>query len=246
MVDEEQKLDEEEWLEHQMQAMARIQRASSQATVSLLPSLALIPTFLVLASFLASYNPSRLDVRYFLRDDSLLGLSSGSSKRKGLQGGRKLGPGRGRKGAGRGGRRGRPSKTAVRVAGPDGQSENLNRQELLGPRPFAIDRLLAVFQALVTEAAPDMAMVYAALGDGGRDRAAVWEYRSRSLSVYAQINNLVARRMLVRTSAQDKLGTSINFRTNVGYSIAAVLAYRVKFDLDDWLWDWGTGGGNTM
>ncbi len=78
------------------------------------------------------------------------------------------------------------------------------------------------------------------------NRSTLWEYRSKSLSVYSQINNLVARRMLVRTSAQDKLGTSINFRTNVSYNVVAVLAKRVKFELDEWLWDWGAGGANGL
>lgn len=249
MADEERKFDEEEWLERETAALARLRSASSQATVSLLPSLALIPTFLVIASFLASYNPSRLDVRYFLRDDSLLSLSSGASKGKSLKGGRKLGPGRGRKGA----TRGRPSKSALRVTNEDGQTENLNRQQLLGPKPFPIDRLLSIFQALITEAAPEMSMVYSSLipenesnAQGNLDRSTLWEFRSKSLSVYSQINGLVARRMLVRTSAQDKLGTSINFRTNVSYNVVAVLAKRVKFDLDEWLWDWGAGGANGL
>ncbi|SPO22491.1 uncharacterized protein UTRI_01169 [Ustilago trichophora] len=257
MIDEERKYDEEEWLERETAALARMRSTSSQATISLLPSLALIPTFLVIASFLASYNPSRLDVRYFLRDDSLLSLSSGSSKGKSLKGGRKLGPGRGRKGASTAsGRRGRPSKSAHRVTNEDGQTENLNRQQLLGPKPFPIDRLLSIFQALITEAAPEMSMVYsslvpdhdlrAAVGERENDRSTLWEYRSKSLSVYSQINGLVARRMLVRTSAQDKLGTSINFRTNVSYSVVAVLAKRVKFELDEWLWDWGAGGTNGL
>ncbi|SNX82581.1 uncharacterized protein MEPE_01287 [Melanopsichium pennsylvanicum] len=255
MVDEERKFDEEEWLELEMAALARMRSASSQATISLLPSLALIPTFLVIASFLASYNPSRLDVRYFLRDDSLLSLSSGASKGKSLKGGRRLGPGRGRKGASAG-KRGRPSKSAHRVTNEDGQTENLNRQQLLGPKPFPIDRLLSIFQALITEAAPEMSMVYSSLipdhdltstqVEKENDRSTLWEYRSKSLSVYSQINGLVAKRMLVRTSAQDKLGTSINFRTNVNYNIVAVLAKRVKFDLDEWLWDWGAGGANGL
>lgn len=256
MVDEERRFDEEEWLERETAALARLRSASSQATISLLPSLALIPTFLVIASFLASYNPSRLDVRYFLRDDSLLSLSSGASKGKSLKGGRKLGPGRGRKGASSAGRRGRPSKSALRVTTEDGQTENLNRQQLLGPKPFPIDRLLSIFQALITEAAPEMSMVYSSLilnhddlhpeGTKENDRSTLWEYRSKSLSVYSQINSLVARRMLVRTSAQDKLGTSINFRTNVSYSVVAVLAKRVKFELDEWLWDWGAGGAGGL
>ncbi|CBQ70599.1 conserved hypothetical protein [Sporisorium reilianum SRZ2] len=246
MVDEERKFDEEEWLERETAALARLRSASSQATISLLPSLALIPTFLVIASFLASYNPLRLDVRYFLRDDSLLSLSSGASKGKSLKGGRKLGPGRGRKGAASG-HRGRPSKTALRVTNQDGQTENLNRQQLLGPKPFPIDRLLSIFQALITEAAPDMAMVYSSLvPDHQVDRSTLWEYRSKSLGVYSQINGLVARRMLVRTSAQDKLGTSINFRTNVSYSVVSVLARRVKFGLDEWLWDWGAAGAGGL
>ncbi|TKY84931.1 hypothetical protein EX895_006011 [Sporisorium graminicola] len=252
MVDEERKFDEEEWLERETAALARLRSASSQANISLLPSLALIPTFLVIASFLASYNPSRLDVRYFLRDDSLLSLSSGASKGKSLKGGRRLGPGRGRKGAASSGRRGRPSKSALRVTNQDGQTENLNRQQLLGPKPFPIDRLLSIFQALITEAAPEMSMIYSSLVpdhdavQAEVDRSTLWEYRSKSLSVYSQINGLVARRMLVRTSAQDKLGTSINFRTNVSYNVVSVLAKRVKFDLDEWLWDWGAGGSGGL
>uniref|UniRef100_V5GJS6 Uncharacterized protein n=2 Tax=Kalmanozyma brasiliensis (strain GHG001) TaxID=1365824 RepID=V5GJS6_KALBG len=242
MVDEARRFDEEEWLARETQTLARLRDASSQASIALLPSLALIPTFLVIASFLASYNPSRLDVRYFLRDDSLLSLSSGSAKGKSLKGGRKLGPGRGRAG----GRKGRPSKSALRVT-TDGQTENLNRQQLLGPKPFPIDRLLAIFQALVTEAAPEMSLVYAGMAeDGPVERSGLWEYRGKTLSVYSQINGLVSRRMLVRTSAQDKLGTSINFRTNVGYGVVSVLAKRVRFELDEWLWDWGAGGSNGL
>lgn len=242
MVDEARRFDEEEWLAKETQTLARLRDASSQATIALLPSLALIPTFLVIASFLASYNPSRLDVRYFLRDDSLLSLSSGSAKGKSLKGGRKLGPGRGRAG----GKKGRPSKSALRVT-TDGQTENLNRQQLLGPKPFPIDRLLAIFQALVTEAAPEMSLVYAGMAEEAPvDRSGLWEYRGKTLSVYSQINGLVSRRMLVRTSAQDKLGTSINFRTNVGYGVVSVLAKRVRFELDEWLWDWGAGGSNGL
>lgn len=39
--------------------------------------LPLYAQYLLLASFLASYNPTRLDVRYFLRDDALMGSSHG-------------------------------------------------------------------------------------------------------------------------------------------------------------------------
>ncbi|EPQ28284.1 uncharacterized protein PFL1_04111 [Pseudozyma flocculosa PF-1] len=243
MVDEETKIDQEEWRERDAERTKKRRLSTQLANTSTLASLPLIPTFLLLSSFLASYNPSRLDVRYFLRDSSLIGQSSAASK--GGTGGRKFGPGRGRRIV----RRARGAKNG---AMEEGATENLNRQELLGPKSFPVDRLLSIFQALITECGPELnnqlalSVVPGEVDANGLevegDVGAMWEERARSVGVYTQINNLVSRRMLVRTSAPDRLGGSVNFRTNVGYTVVATLARKVRFDLDEWLWDWGGGG----
>ncbi|KAN0060927.1 hypothetical protein ACQY0O_006661 [Thecaphora frezii] len=247
-VDEETRIDHEEQRDRDAEEIKRRRLTRQLANTSTFASLPLIPTFLVLASFLASYNPSRLDVRYFLRDSSLVGQSAASSSK--TTGGRKFGPGRGKRTA----RRGRPAKDAIRITNEEGQTENLNRQELLGPKPFPVDRLLSIFQALITECGPELNAQLALsitpdeVDERGweqePDIGDMWEQRARSVGVYSQITNLVARRMLIRTSAPDKLGSTINFRTNVSYNVAATLARKVRFDLDEWLWDWGGGGAN--
>ena len=187
---EETKIDQEDWLARDVARLARMRLSASLASAATLPSLPPIPTFLLLASFLASYNPTVLDVRYFLRDR---GPRIRARKPK--------------------------TKTSTRISSI--------RQQLLGPRPFPLDRLIAIFQALVTEALPH----------------SNWELRARSRAVYNQINTLVARRMLIRTTPPDRIASAVNLRTNVSHSLVSSLARRVRFDLGLWLYDWGSSAG---
>ncbi|PWN47691.1 hypothetical protein IE53DRAFT_390179 [Violaceomyces palustris] len=234
-------LDQEEWNVIEEERIKRRKLSSWRATSSLEPSLPLIPTFLVIASFLGSYNPARMDVRYYLRDSSLISSSNGSKSKS--SGGRRWGIGKGRRNKRKGGNH-------VQVD-EDGVTENLNRQELLGPKPFPIDRLLSIFQSLITESGPEirdsneltslLRRRSTITTTSSNDHTAEWEKVCRSAGVYSQIANLLSRRMIVRTSSAEKLNT-VNLRTNVSYRVASNLAKSVRFDLDLWLWDWGGAG----
>lgn len=171
--------------------------------------LAHIPTFLLLASFLASYNPARLDVRYFVRDESAL-----LPEARGLRAGRKR-------------------KRTVRRGGGAGSR---NRQEMLGPKTFALDRLLSIFQALITEAGPEVQGV-AGEEDGGV-KSDWWEVKSKSIAVMEAVNCLVRMGFVVRTSAAERLEGTTLLRTNVTFEDANQLSRRARFSLDEWLWDW--------
>lgn len=80
--------------------------------------------FLLLASYLASYNPSRLDIQFFTKS---------SDKRHRRRRGGALGGG----------------------AGPGRKSQNQQvrkiQRRLLGPQPFLLERMLAIFHAIVPD-----------------------------------------------------------------------------------------------
>jgi origin recognition complex subunit 5 len=170
--------------------------------------LPLIPSFLLLASFLASYNPARLDVRYFVRDESFLlpeaGVKNGHSSKK---------------------------RKSTNRRGTEG-----NRQEMLGPKTFTMDRLLSIFQALMAEAGPEMDVWV------GEEESQVksdwWEIKSKSVGVMEGVNALIRINALVRTSANEKLESTTLFRTNVTFETAMQVSKRPSFDLEEWLWDW--------
>ncbi|KAJ2001599.1 hypothetical protein GGI04_003674, partial [Coemansia thaxteri] len=75
--------------------------------------------YLVIAAYLASYNPSRLDVQYFARG------KDPSQKRK--------------------------RKGGALVAAVDEDAGARDRQQLLGPKSFAIERMLAIFYSIIAE-----------------------------------------------------------------------------------------------
>lgn len=195
-------------------------------------SLALVPSFIVLASFLASFNPSRLDVRYFLRDEASLLPSA-------------IGPdGEEEKVRKRGGalKRKPTSRKRARIDGAIGADaaakQDLKRQQLLGPRPFPQERLLAIFQALITEAGPEQTTTSAR----AQDMTRYWEHQAKAVSTYRAIEALCREgRFLVRISPWERIdgGAPMSLRTNVGYEEVKQIADRVDFDLDEWLWDWG-------
>lgn len=181
-----------------------VQRPQIASKAILLP---LIPSFLLLSSFLASYNPSRLDVRFFVRDESSLIPE-----------------------ASRNGSLAKKRKKAIR------RGDDSNRQEMLGPKNFTLDRLLSIFQALMTEAGPELD-VWA-----GEEESQVksdwWEIKSKSVGVMDGINTLIRINALVRTSASEKLDSTILLRTNVTFETASQVSHRVRFDLSEWLYSW--------
>ena len=133
--------------------------------------------FLLLSSYLASYNPSRLDVQFFTK---------ASDKRKRRRGGGAIGSGGGRK----------------------SQVRKIQRR-LLGPQPFLLERMLAIFHAIV------------------RDPVA------SSVDLQTQIATLTSLRLLVRASASgDPLEAGGKWRVNVGWEYVKGLARSVKFEVE--------------
>ncbi|KAJ2373618.1 hypothetical protein IW150_003535 [Coemansia sp. RSA 2607] len=132
--------------------------------------------FLLVAGFLASYNPSRLDMQYFAR---------------------------GRDPSAKGRKRKRQAEDAL-----GGQK----RQQLVGPRAFAIERLLAIFYSIVAEAVDS------------------------SVDVQVQIASLVTLRLFTRTSSGDRLD-GVKCRCNVGLETIRAISRSVQFEVDRFLYD---------
>ena len=105
----------------------------------LVSSLSLIAKYILLASFIASTNPVKSDIRLFGR-----GLDGGKGKGKGKRRGGGGGGARGGRGRGRGGKgtTGKGSESGGGIKIP---------QRLLGPLTFPLDRMLAILGALMEE-----------------------------------------------------------------------------------------------
>ncbi|KAJ2786680.1 hypothetical protein GGI15_001308 [Coemansia interrupta] len=132
--------------------------------------------FLLVAGYLASYNPSRLDMQYFARGKD---PSAKGRKRK------------------------RQADDAL-----GGQK----RQQLLGPKAFAIERLLAIFYSIVAEA------------------------MDSSVDVQVQIASLVTLRLFTRTSNGDRLD-GVKCKCNVGLETIRAISRSVQFEVDRFLYD---------
>ncbi|KAJ1663925.1 hypothetical protein IW140_003812 [Coemansia sp. RSA 1813] len=133
--------------------------------------------FLLIASFLASYNPSRLDAQYF-------GYGAGKNGKR---------------------RRGRKAATEDSLGGKD-------RPQLLGPKSFAIERMLAIFYSIIAEPVDS------------------------SVDVQIQIASLVTLRLLTKTSSGDRLD-GIKCKCNVSLESVRSISRSVKFDIDRFLYD---------
>ncbi|UZJ51077.1 hypothetical protein CBS101457_000397 [Exobasidium rhododendri] len=204
-----------EWQDAEEATLAATKRPRPIIRPIILPT---ISSFLLLASFLASYNPARLDVRYFVRDESAL-LPEGYNRRTDGH------PDAGKKKRRIGKRKG---------GGVSGGSRN--RQEMLGPKTFALDRLLSIFQSLMTEAGPE---VQTWMGeDESQAKSDLWEAKSKSVVIMENINSLIRMNFLVRVGAVERLEGTTLFRTNVIYDAISQVSQRARFDLAEWLWDW--------
>ncbi|KAJ3021480.1 Origin recognition complex subunit 5 [Thoreauomyces humboldtii] len=135
--------------------------------------------FLVIAAFLASYNPPRLDVRFFAKD-----RSDEVSKRKG---------GKGR-------------------AGKVGKEGGKMRQQLLGPKTFPVERMLAIFYSIL----PDTI-------EGSSD-------------IQMQIASLMTLGLLVRVTPPDRLD-GVKCRCNARYELVKGVGRAVRFDVAQYLHD---------
>ncbi|PWN41812.1 hypothetical protein IE81DRAFT_324149 [Ceraceosorus guamensis] len=193
-------------------------------------SLARLETYIIIAAFLASFNPARLDMRYFLRDEhALLPAAERAEAQVKLR--RKKG----------GAFRRKPKKKAT---ADEGRKETLNSQALLGPKPFPVERLLAILQALLIESKEDTALLQDSDRVGGPSAAQQAEVLSRSSDVFKQINRLVTQRFLTRFSSSSAvLAPNVQLRCNVTHEHVLRLCKAVSFDLQEWLWDWAGGAG---
>ncbi|KAG0322856.1 Origin recognition complex subunit 5 [Dissophora globulifera] len=143
--------------------------------------------FILIASFLASYNPPRLDMRYFAKVSNQGGKLSRRAK-----------------------------VSAVKKHGFDQLGSKL-RQQLLGPKTFPIERMLAIFYSILDEQVLD-------------------EQVEENVNVHTQVASLVSLRLLQRVTPMDKLD-SIKCKCNVSYDMIKALAKSTKFDIDKYLYD---------
>ncbi|KAL9940060.1 hypothetical protein V8E36_000765 [Tilletia maclaganii] len=184
------------------------------------PPLPTLSALLLVAAFVACYNPTRLDVNRFMRDESGM-------------------PGRKRK-------KGGGTVKSKAGAGSTESKASLGRQQLLGPKAATLERILAIFQVLLWESDP--ATLKEAEEEEGRElampdiddqasRLTEVERVSRSAVVFQRVKSLIAQRYLLATSKLDQL-TSVSIQVNITYEVAQALAKQVKLKIEDWLNDW--------
>jgi len=133
--------------------------------------------FLLIASYLASYNPPRFDVRYFAK--------AGEEKRKRRKGIQKP----------------VSDKTGGKM-----------RQQLLGPKAFPVERMLAIFYSIIEEKLDD------------------------AIDIPVQITSLTTLRLLLRTTNMDKLDGA-KYKCNVSFDFIRGVARSVRFEIDKYLFD---------
>ncbi|BGP46493.1 hypothetical protein JCM10450v2_002338 [Rhodotorula kratochvilovae] len=147
--------------------------------VTLAKSLPLAARYLLLAAYFAAHNPPKSDVRMFVRVDELEGVAHRGKKKRRGGGARKNGGGS-------------PKKPAAGA--------------LSGGKPFPLERLLALFEAIVD---------------------ARLEYALGTPAVLAQVQTLVSLGLLARASAGDKVLDGVKLRCKVGREEADACALSV-------------------
>ncbi|KAI0592689.1 Origin recognition complex subunit Orc5 [Pyrenophora tritici-repentis] len=143
-------------------------------------------THILIAAYLASYNPSRTDVTYFMKH---------TDKRKN--------------------KRRAPSAASFSVTGKrSGTKHRKISRHLLTPSPFTLDRLLAIFRALLEGTVPQVA------------------------DLYTQIATLTSMRLLVRAGgagSNDALEGGGRWRVNFGWEYARALGRNVGVEVGEYL-----------
>ncbi|KAE8229999.1 hypothetical protein CF326_g5007 [Tilletia indica] len=189
-------------------------------TISSVPPLPNLSALLLVAAFVACYNPTRLDVSRFVRDET-------------------LGPGR-RKKKGGGTAKGKATSAAL------GSKDSLGRQQLIGPKVVTVERLLSIFQVLLWESDPatlkeaeaeERGEELATNNDERLSRLRDVELLARNAVVMQRIKALTAQRFLLTATKLDNL-TNLSIRVNVTYEVAQSLAKQVNMKIEDWLHDW--------
>ncbi|KAI8988064.1 origin recognition complex subunit 5 C-terminus-domain-containing protein [Mycotypha africana] len=139
--------------------------------------------FLLIASYLASYNPPRFDVRYFAKS-----THEKVTKKKG------------------GGTRKTPTVVARK------KKDNI-RQQLLGPKAFPVERMLAIFYSILDD-----------------------DTLEDTVDVQLQLTSLTTLRLLVRTTSMERLD-NVKYKCNVGFELVKEVARSVKFEVEKYLYD---------
>ncbi|KAF2845359.1 hypothetical protein T440DRAFT_277646 [Plenodomus tracheiphilus IPT5] len=146
-------------------------------------------THLLIAAYLASYNPSRTDVTYFMKH---------TDKRKN--------------------KRRAPTVASLSVTGKrTGTKHRKISRHLLTPSPFTLDRLFAIFRALVVD-------------EGSVPQGA---------DLYTQIATVTSLRLLVRAGVGGNSGDALEgggrWRVNFSWEVARGLGRKVGVEVGEYL-----------
>ncbi|KAG8979728.1 hypothetical protein FRB90_007996 [Tulasnella sp. 427] len=103
-------------------------------------------------------------------------------------------------------------------------------QVLLGPNSFTLERLLAIYGALLVEH-----------GDGHTDPAQLRpgevEVEVHRTTILATLTELIQLRLVNRIGQADRLDNNLMLKCNVGFDVAEGFAKEMKFSLSELLWD---------
>ncbi|KAF8584671.1 hypothetical protein K439DRAFT_1345558 [Ramaria rubella] len=172
------------------------------------PELTTVAKYVLVAAFLASFNPAKTDVKLVGRAPEERG-----KKRRG---------GGSRKSRGRGG-------GTAKVP-----------QRLLGPAPFPLDRLLAIVGSLMEEHDDNVPALDATHDDDEDEdeQEKDTEMAVGRIQVSATISELVAMRLLYRTTPADRLDGPPSFKCGVSQARAFELARELGIKtLAELMWD---------
>lgn len=160
--------------------------AKTQSIPGISQSLPFYTSHLLIAAYLASYNPARTDVTYFMKH---------SDKRKNK---RRVGP----------------SAASLSTTSKNGVKHRRIPRHLLTPSPFTLDRLLAIFRALLLDPVPQTA------------------------DLYTSIATLTGLRLLVRTGVGgqgDLLEVGGRWRVGFGWEFVRGLGRSVGVEVGEYL-----------
>lgn len=176
--------------------------------------------FLLIAAYIASYNPSKTDAKHFVRE-------LGASRKR---------------------RRTKAQKAAdAALLETEGKKEMWDRTKYWGPHSFSLERLLAIYQALLVDFKQDLnedglpASMERSVRTAHNKAEQHWEYVagefwSRSSTTLAELNELVRQQLIVRVSPANKL-SAMQYRVNASFEYVRQVAHTVGFPLNVWLWD---------
>ncbi|KAG8999673.1 hypothetical protein FRB90_012025 [Tulasnella sp. 427] len=157
---------------------------------------------LLVAAYISSFNPARTDLRMFGR------VAEGVAKK-----------GRARRAGGIGTGKSLHGRKAAKVP-----------QVLLGPNSFTLERLLAIYGALLVEH-----------GDGHTDPAQLRpgevEVEVHRTMILATLTELIQLRLVNRIGQADRLDNNLMLKCNVGFDVAEGFAREMKFSISELLWD---------